>query len=269
MMENMMNEHLYQVLLEACEEGARHTVELLLDVMGLNVDGIGENGEFVYEYGGLPLLSAVTGYAPNVVELLLQKGADPNMNSAGGVLPLVAACRLGNKEIAESLLHYGADIHARQECDKAAPIHWAVYGGNRGTVELLCERGAMLETLWLNPDDVSAEPRTPLMLVVTNFAHPWSRTIGGENLEILLGSGANINTANDLGKTALMYAAAANSAEAVKLLLGYGADAMLQDTIGQTALDKAWDEHVCMLLSSAMYYRLHGDRRQDILNLTG
>ncbi len=268
-MENTMNEHLYQVLLEACEEGARCTVVSLLELMGLNADGIGEDGEFVYEYRALPLLSAVTGNAPNVVGRLLQKGADPNMNSAGGVLPLVAACRRGNTEIAQLLLEYGADIHARQECDEATPIHWAVYGGYRGIVEFLCESGAMLEALWLNPDGVSGEPRTPLMLVVTNFAHPWSRTAGGENLEILLRSGANVNTANDLGRTALMYAAADNSAEAVKLLLDSGADAMLQDTIGQTALDKAWDEHACMLLSSAMYYRLHGDRRRDILNLPG
>ena len=70
-------------------------------------------------------------------------------------------------------------------------------------------------------------------------------------------SGAGVNRRNKEGRTALMNAAAADSADAVRLLLEAGADLTLRDAGGHTALWHARhneaDEAAAFLLAHGAY----------------
>jgi ankyrin repeat protein len=63
--------------------------------------------------GATPLLLAIQCAEDDVVELLLEKGADVNMRgAAAGFTPLMEAVNMGRPSVAKSLLERGADVHA-------------------------------------------------------------------------------------------------------------------------------------------------------------
>jgi ankyrin repeat protein len=60
-----------------------------------------------------------------VVRLLAEAGADPNISSADGWSPLIAAVRTGNLELVSLLLSIGADVHHHDRAGNGA-LHHAV-----------------------------------------------------------------------------------------------------------------------------------------------
>ncbi len=60
-----------------------------------------------------------------------------------------------------------------------------------------------------------------------------------DGLRTQLQAGANVNTTDALGRSALMHAAREGHLQAVFLLLDFGADPQLQDAAGRTATDHA------------------------------
>ena len=76
-----------------------------------------------------------------VVELLLNNGADPNIGNDGGLSAIHAACYYGYAEIVELLLNNKARVNT---VDKAglAPVHLACLLGYREIVEMLLKKGA-------------------------------------------------------------------------------------------------------------------------------
>lgn len=78
----------------------------------------------------------------NIVELFLERGADPNYYRLE-YTPLIIAIINNNYELAELLLNSGADPNRTRtmDCEKT-PIFYAIYGNNIELVRLLIERGA-------------------------------------------------------------------------------------------------------------------------------
>ena len=64
-------------------------------------------------------------------------------------------------------------------------------------------------------------------------------SISEEVAHILLENGANVNSTNDYGWTALMYAAKEGNANLTRLLIKHGADVNIANADGWTALDIA------------------------------
>jgi ankyrin repeat protein len=73
------------------------------------------------------------------VEILLSKGADPNMKGIDHATPLHCAASSGWTKVAKALLVAGADVYTGPTC---SPICWAIdgSGGKHPTTVLLRER---------------------------------------------------------------------------------------------------------------------------------
>ncbi|SPO07333.1 uncharacterized protein DNG_10027 [Cephalotrichum gorgonifer] len=82
-----------------------------------------------------------------IVEMLLEKGADINAQGGGGYgTALIAASARGYKEIVEMLLEKGADINARGGGGYSTALMAASAGGHKEIIEMLLEKGADINT---------------------------------------------------------------------------------------------------------------------------
>lgn len=79
----------------------------------------------------------------DLVALLLQKGADPNLpsNNTFRISPLHSACAISDVALAELLLEHGADVNAEQQ-QGITPLHSAAHNGKTELVKLLLKNGA-------------------------------------------------------------------------------------------------------------------------------
>lgn len=108
-------------------------LELLTTIPGIDVDAKDSKGLTALSY-------AVTGNRPALVRLLIKHGAKVNLlvASAYGREPaLLAACRLGNVEVAQLLLDSGATMSARRKRDSARALTEAARFGRAEVVLLL------------------------------------------------------------------------------------------------------------------------------------
>jgi ankyrin len=147
-----------------------------------------------------------------LLELLLERGADPNASSPEKSVepPLHIAVRAGRVKNVELLLKYKADADRTNAMGRTA-LHIAAESESATVLELLLERGAHPNT---PRPDKSVQP----------LLHIATRAGRVKNVELLLEHGANIDTADDLGRTALHVAAESESATVLELLLTEGAD---------------------------------------------
>ncbi len=145
-----------------------------------------------------PLLLAARGPCPEIVNLLLKKGASPKSRDADGetalLLAINAASRSSEPKIREQelqtatiLLNAGVDPNQGTQFF-GTPLPSASRQGNLPMVRLLIERGA------------------------------------------------HVNTADTLGWTALHCAASNGDLEMVKILLGHGADLRAENSDKKSAL---------------------------------
>jgi len=78
----------------------------------------------------------------DVLRLLLEHGADPNLRNWLGVSHLHLQAVRGDLETAAILLEHGADLQARDDEWSSTPLGWAARNGQRAMVEFLLSRGA-------------------------------------------------------------------------------------------------------------------------------
>jgi uncharacterized protein len=92
-------------------------------------------------------LASYFGYL-QIVNLLLEKGADPNIksNNSYQVNPIHSASAISNCDIVEALLKNGADVNAKQMLGITA-MHTAAHNGNTLLLELLIKYGADVNVL--------------------------------------------------------------------------------------------------------------------------
>ena len=193
---------------------------------------------------------------PEIVELLLEKGADVNAKTSLGVTPLCMATKIGNRQIIELLMANNADVDLDtliiaqrwQEAqalldsrpniiaEKPLLLHYTIRRGLTAATSWLLERGAdiNIRTKYLLDDFVAS--LTPLQ-----------GAIEAERLEItqmLIEAGADVNakTIGELELTPLQDAAAMGNLDLIRLLVKYQADLTVRDNINNhTPLDWAKD----------------------------
>ena len=154
-----------------------------------------------------------------LVELLLEHGADINHGDRHGNAVLHWAASSWNTDTVKFLLEHGADIN-RENSNGATALHWAASSGNIDVIKFLLEHGA--DKIHVSTALISA-----------------TQTLQAGAVKLLLEHGADINIKEYYGQTALMKAASNGSVEIVELLLEHGADINIRCQLGRTALTNA------------------------------
>jgi|GEM_PF-6703201 len=126
-------------LIEAAKKGDKYMVELLLGKdVDVNVAGAA-NSEDPYgpECCTTALMQASIYRHKDIVNLLLNKGANPNFNGgSAGMTPLMAAANKGHEDIVKLLLDNGADRNMRNVWHSTA-LDLAKKNGYKAIVALI------------------------------------------------------------------------------------------------------------------------------------
>jgi ankyrin repeat protein len=159
----------------------------------------------VFDKSGYSPLSmaAKNGYAEGeeIVRVLLETGADPNLPNSEGWTPLMSAESFNYRE------PWGVSSHV--------------------ITKALLKRGA-------NPNARSKEGTTPLIAAAGHHGPD-----DASFLQELIEAGADVNASDEDGETALMAAAEKGHVAKVKLLIEKGANVNAKDKTGKTALQYA------------------------------
>ena len=99
------------------------------------------------------LSEAVVGRKPNIVEWLLERGADIEKTNGFQMTPLMEAVRHENLAMVDLLLEKGADVNAWRggEINTKTAIHYTLRDGTVEMVTRLIDAGADLEARLLGP----------------------------------------------------------------------------------------------------------------------
>ena len=219
-------------LMVAASEGHTEFVQMLL-AAGADVnlkDGNGSQTALSW--------AAQNGHS-EVVKILLAAGADIKAGFRnGGLTALAKAATKGRSEIIKILLAAGADVNAVGSKSRfmITPLMYAAKAGHLESVKVLIDAEV----------DVNAKDSW------NATALTWSMSnciLKGENAQtresaaqisarcqdhfaiaqMLIHAGADVNARNNLGNTALMYAAKAGQTKMVKIFISAGADVNVQD----------------------------------------
>ena len=183
-----------------------------------------------------PLLKAAGNRV--MIQLLLDRGANPNKSQKYGVTPLHKAAHHGHKAVIKLLLDKGADPNGSDQ-DGWTALHWATYCDHKDVVKLLLERGA-------DPNKAHVYGTTPL--------HKAARYGHKSVFQLLLDGGADINSPAINGRTPLHSAAVSGCKGMVQFLLEKGAMPDKTDVNGRTPLSVA---HECGLTDVAKILTNH------------
>ena len=205
--------------------------------------------------------SAIVSKNPEILKLLLE--ANPKALSHPLVLnsippPVITVCKLGNVEMLEIMLQYGADINTVDPKSYMTPLIVACIDGNTKLIDVLTNSGAKIDKVVPNigtplhaavetgqkqaaekllqlgfpPDTIDSNGVTPLMKAIE-----WEKI---EIAELLLKCGANVSVEHPkTGRPLLHKAAARNQTKMLELLLAHGADINQLTPQGSTALHLA------------------------------
>ncbi|XP_076836958.1 poly [ADP-ribose] polymerase tankyrase-1 isoform X3 [Brachyhypopomus gauderio] len=227
----------FRELFEACRNGDVSRVKRLVDSVNVNAkDMAGRKST--------PLHFAAGFGRKDVVEHLLQTGANVHARDDGGLIPLHNACSFGHAEVVSLLLCQGADPNARDNWNYT-PLHEAAIKGKIDVCIVLLQHGA--DHNIRNTDGKSAldlaEPSAKAVLTgeyKKDELLEAARSGNEEKLMALL-TPLNVNCHASDGRksTPLHLAAGYNRVRIVQLLLQHGADVHAKDKGGLVPLHNA------------------------------
>ena len=196
---------------DACSAGLLATTDALLkeDESKVNFEACQMkfvSDEWTSRYVTALYLACEKGH-PEIVRLLVKKGADMDKTGCGMYTPLYMACQKGHLEIVQVLLEMGADINKSNGGWTSLDI--ACVRGHLNVVRFLVEKGADTE----RADDFSG--CTPLFMAC-QYGHL-------DVARLLLEKGVDVNRADIYGETPLDIARENCRTEIISILEQAGA----------------------------------------------
>ncbi|RXN01133.1 Tankyrase-2 [Acipenser ruthenus] len=236
-------------LFEACRNGDVERVKKLINPENVNSrDTAGRKST--------PLHFAAGFGRKDVVDYLLQNGANVHARDDGGLISLHNACSFGHAEVVNLLLRHGADPNSRDNWNYT-PLHEAAIKGKIDVCIVLLQHGA--DPTIRNTDGKTsfdlAEPSAKSVLTGEYKKDELLESARGGNEEKMMAlltplnvnchasdgrkHGACVNAVDLWQFTSLHEAASKNRVEVCSLLLSYGADPTLLNCHNKSALDLA------------------------------
>ena len=202
----------------------------------------GANPQHAANTGATPLSAAVSMRQADIVNDLLSAGAQIEHRLPGGVTVLMLASALGLPDIAARLLTAGANVHA-SDGQGLTPLHCAALFGfiARDKPRLV----ALFDTLLLagaEPEQIAAGAVTPLLLLLGARAEPGTacdEEVVLAALERLLDEEVSLDVQDPRGFGPLHLAALHGLLRVVQRLLRTGADPDLRDALNRTPREVA------------------------------
>ncbi|KAM4625312.1 kinase D-interacting substrate of 220 kDa B [Polymixia lowei] len=177
------------------------------------VDSRGDNGQ-------TPLMVAAEQGNPEIVQELIRRGANVNLDDVDCWTALISAAKEGHIEVVKELLENNANLEHRDMGGWSA-LMWAAYKGRTAVAQLLLDKGA-------NPNITGQYSVYPII---------WAAGRGhGEIVHLLLQHGAKVNCSDKYGTTPLIWGARKGHYEGVMHLLANGADVDQEGANSMTAL---------------------------------
>jgi ankyrin repeat protein len=198
----------------AARAGDAARVKLLI-AEGRNTDESDSNGRRT------PLHWGVLGNHMEVVQALLEGGANPNIGDQAGKTPLEHAAEKSMVEMTALLIKSGADVNQRDLVGGNAVL-WAAGLGSPETLKLVVDAGGEIEVKDIN----GLSPLT------------WAAQTGKPaSMRILIDAGADVNSVDALnGESVLMRAARSGKMESVEMLFASGVDTSTLTRVDANAL---------------------------------
>jgi len=195
--------------------------------------------------------AAFSGYK-EIVKLLIAEGADVNVKGKGGRTPLHTAAQLSQKATIELLIANGADVNAMDGGGLWEGGGTPLDMNNIGEIaDLLRKHGG----------------KTAKWLKAAESIHIAAESGNLEAVKKHLVAGADVNIPDDrFGMTPLYHAAFWGHTTVIELLIASGADVNTKNRVGSTPLDLFETDS---RKESAALLRKHGGKTSDELKAEG
>ncbi|XP_058468960.1 kinase D-interacting substrate of 220 kDa B isoform X4 [Solea solea] len=178
------------------------------------VDGRSDNGQ-------TPLMLAAEQGSVDIVQELIRRGANVNLDDVDCWSALISAAKEGHMDVVKELLENSAYIEHRDMGGWTA-LMWAAYKGRLEVAKLLLEHGA-------NPNTTGQQ--------YSVYPIIWSSGRGHADIvKLLLQNGAKVNCSDKYGTTPLIWASRKGHFDCVMHLLESGADVDQEGANSMTAL---------------------------------
>ncbi|KAI3367690.1 hypothetical protein L3Q82_026525 [Scortum barcoo] len=178
-----------------------------------DVDSRSDNGQ-------TPLMVSAEQGNLEIVQELIRRGANVNLDDVDCWTALISAAKEGHIEVVRELLENNANLEHRDMGGWTA-LMWAAYKGRTDVAQLLLEKEA-------NPNITGQYSVYPII---------WAAGRGhAEIVHLLLQHGAKVNCSDKYGTTPLIWAARKGHYDSVMHLLANGADVDQEGANSMTAL---------------------------------
>ena len=277
---NAVNKDETTPLLLACSTAQAESVELLLT--------IGADANIADADGDTTILNAIEGCCSvNTMQKLLNNGVNVNITNNTGLTALLKACAYRQTDVVKVLLEAGADPNIVDDVHYSS-LHAAVDGRcSKHTLRTLIDHGAHIDATRKDGTNAllractTGQAESVMFLLEAGASANITKHNGNnclheaiighcsaEALQKIVQQGVNVNAVNMEGKTALMLACYAKQADSIKILLDRGSDPNISDAGGYTSLHAAVSRHCTNdTLEDIISSKVHLDA-QDAIGVT-
>ncbi len=199
---------------------------------------------------------AIRAKNENLVKILLDKGANPNLQNDDFLksTPLMQCSNYNLVEVAKYLIEKGADVNI-QDKQNDPVIHWTAYYGEYELTKLLLDNKAKTNLKSIHSDGVMHVALKEWQDSIVDLLMSYNvklNNVSKEQYEIVQAVKANslknlkrtlksnlVNSKDASGTPILITAASNGNLDIVKYLLQNGADINNMNPVGHTALNRA------------------------------